>query len=71
MTKEQMKNCLIDQLQEAIDQLNKIDTNEETKFKYAIDSGNYGEEYREIRGFQLDFFTDEDSGDVLLDLYIE
>ena len=68
---EKMKNSLIDQLQEAIDQLSKIDTNEETKFKYAIDSGNYGEKYKQIRGFQLDFFKCEDSGDVLLDAYIQ
>ena len=68
---ERMKNSLIDQLQEAINQLENISTNEETKFKYAIDSGHYGEEYKTIRGFQLDFFEDEDSGDVLLDLYIQ
>ena len=68
---ERMKNSLIDQLQEAINQLDNISTNEETKFKYAIDSGSYGEEYKQIRGFQLDFFEDEDSGDVLLDAYIQ
>ena len=68
---ERMKQSLIDQLQEAINQLENIDTNEETKFKYAIDSGGYGEEYKPLRGFQLDFFEDDDTGDVLLDAYIQ
>ena len=68
---ERMKNSLIDQLQEAINQLENISTNEETKFKYAIDSGGYGDGYKTLRGFQLDFFECEDSGDVLLDAYIQ